>query len=220
MAPARESKESKASEEPKEPKTKSKSNADHTSMVKDNRRTVAKGKIGAKYNVKPKPKPQPRNKAIEKDVLQYLDDFLKSGKEEDINKLFTKLPITIKKWMNKDPRPLSCEYKALLEVVIKNIPSLLSNIEKINKNIDPTVISEGINKTIRAILRGLPKLLLRLLVSPGKTVDASLSAVIYTVLYALEGMMKFMTSMMNTTMESTMASQGGRQRSAAPRSRY
>ena len=171
-----------------------------------------KATVGGKVAKRAKPK----KKIPEKDALQYLDAFLKSGREEDINKLFANLPITIKKWMKEDPQHLSGEYKALLEVVIKNIPSLLSNIENINKSVDPTVLSDGINTTIKTVIGELPKFTLRLLLSPGGTVDASLSVAIYTVLYLLEGMMKFMVAMMDTT----MASAGARQRQTTTRDRY
>ena len=197
---------------------------------KESKESKAKAKVVpiTKPKIKPKAKKKataggktakrakPKKKTPEKDALQYLDAFLKSGREEDINKLFANLPITIKKWMKEDPQHLSGEYKALLEIVIKNIPSLLSNIENINKSIDPTTLSDGINKTIKTIIGELPKFTLRLLLSPGGTVDASLSVAIYTVLYLLEGMQKFMTSMM----DSTMASAGAKQRQTTTRARY
>jgi hypothetical protein len=203
--------------------------------IKGRAKIVAKSK--AKPNVKPKakktakpgirrtlPVAKPKKKVAgtkkDHDIFKYIEDFLKNGREKDINMVFAEMPIIIKKWMKEDPNYLSIEYKSLLEVVTKNIPSLLANIEIINKNIDPTAMIEGMNKTANVITRELPWFVLKLLAHPGKAVDASLAAIIYTTLYLLEGVQKLMLSMMDDTMKKTMAGQGMGRKLMTSRARY
>jgi hypothetical protein len=197
------------------------------SNVKSKARPNAKSK--AKKTAKPgirrtspvaKPKKTVEGTKKDHDIFKYIEDFLKNGREEDINMVFAEMPIIIEKWMKEDPNYLSIEYKSLLEVVTKNIPSLLANIETINKNIDPTALIGGMNKTANVIIRELPWFVLKLLAHPGKAVDASLAAIIYTTLYLLEGVQKLMLSMMDNTMEKTMASQGMGRKLMTSRARY